>query len=321
MNETKKKRPNLKQRIFVPDVLMGVLALCVNTGLRVSAAVFAYNDFSGSAPGNYDGTNGQALGTDPELGNATGLRNNIQVRSTGGVGNSAMLFHANDVAMRARNTTDVASTTYPTANFSLYFRFDPAGTLLGGFVGMGWALSNATDSRSPYNQGNDDRVLVGLRRIDTDNNVRVSSGGQFQSFGTATDIPSSYFDTPSANLTVANWYQMSFDLTFNYDSATPENSTWTLANFVLRDWGTDGQTGGNALINQTGAYTWNPSFGNNLNSSHNAYAYIAGNGDRGVQRIDNVLVQAIPEPSATGTVLAGLAGVAVISLRRRTRRA
>jgi hypothetical protein len=70
---------------------------------------------------------------------------------------------------------------------------------------------------------------------------------------------------------------MSFDLTFNYDSATPENSTWTLANFVLRDWGTDGQTGGNALINQTGAYTWNPSFGNNLNSSHNAYIPILRN--------------------------------------------
>lgn len=231
-----KKEPIVTGRIRVSDVLIGVLALCMITGLRVSAAVFAYNDFSASTPGIFDGTKGQTLGTDPELGNATGLRSNIQVQSTGGVGNSPMLFHANDVAMRARNTTDIASTTCPTANFSLYFRFDPAGTLLGGFVGMGWALSNATDSRSPYNQGNDDRVLVGLRRSNnTDNTVRVSSGGQFQSFVAATDIPTSYFDTASANLTLANWYQMSFDLTFNYDSATPENSTWTLSNFVLRD--------------------------------------------------------------------------------------
>lgn len=149
----------------------------------------------------------------------------------------------------------------------------------------------------------------------------MSSGGQFQNFAASTDIPTSYFDMPSANLTLDNWYQMSFDLTFNHNSTTPENSTWTLSNFVLQDWGKDGQTGGNALITQTSAYTWNPTFGNNLNSSHNAYAYIAGNGNRGVQRIDNVLVQAIPEPPAAGAVLAGLTSAAVISRRRRTSRA
>ncbi|MDH7501416.1 MAG: hypothetical protein QHJ82_01700 [Verrucomicrobiota bacterium] len=322
IDSTKTKGPNVKRPIPIPDVLIGVLALCMVAGLRVSAAVFAYNDFSASASGNYDGTKGQALGADPELGNATGLRFNIQVQNTGGVGNSPMLLHADDVAMRAREAFDIASTTYPAVRFSLYFRFDPAETLLGGFIGMGWALSSATDNRSPWNQGNDDRVLVGLRRTDNANNtVRVSSGGQFQNFATGTDIPASYFDTPSANLTLANWYQMSFDLTFNYDSATPANSTWALANFVLRDWGADGQTGGSTLIKQASSYTWNPAFGINLDSSHNAYAYIAGNGDRGVQRVDNVLVQTIPEPSAIGTVLTALASAAVISLRRSPRRA
>lgn len=322
MDKTKTTGQNVKRPTPIPDVLVGVLALCMVAWPRVSAAVFAYNDFSASVPGNYDGTKGQALGTDPELGNATGLRSNIQVQSNGGVGDSPMLIHADDVAMRARDTSDIASTTAPAVRFSLYFRFDPAETLLGGFVGMGWALSNGTDGRSPWNQGNDDRVLVGLRRTDSANNiVRVSSGGQFQSFGSSTDIPATYFDTPSANLTLANWYQMSFDLTFNYDSATPANSTWTLASFVLRDWGTDGRTGGNALITQASAYTWNPSFGNNLDSSHNAYAYIAGNGDRGVQRIDNVLVQTVPEPAVAGTVLLGLTSAVAIGLRRRTRRA
>lgn len=149
MNGTKKE-PIVKGRIRVSDVLIGVSALCVIAGLRVSAAVFAYNDFSASAEGIYNGTTGQALGTDPELGNATGLRFNIQVQSTGGVGDSPVFIHADDVAMRARNTTDIAM-TYTTVNFSVFFPFDPAETLLGGFVGMGWALSTATDNRSPYN--------------------------------------------------------------------------------------------------------------------------------------------------------------------------
>lgn len=97
-------------------------------------------------------------------------------------------------------------------------------------------------------------------------------------------------------------------LRFNYDTDTPANSTWTLSDLRLVYWGADGQTGGNALIYQVSDYTWNPGFGNNLNTSHDAYAFIAGNGERGVMRIDNVLVTIIPEPGTVAIfcVAAGL---------------
>ncbi len=145
--------------------------------------------------------------------------------------------------------------------------------------------------------------------------MTVSAGGRLGQFSPGNDIPAAQFASSinTAGLTLDNWYQVSFDLTFNYDSSTPGDSTWTLANFQLRDWGSDGLTGGTALITQTTDYTWNPGFGNNLNTSHNAYAYIAGNGDRGAQRLDNALV-VVPEPSAVG--VAGLGLLGLVALRR-----
>lgn len=283
--------------------------------------IIVENDFSGSPAGTYNGTMGQALGTDPKLGNASGLRNNIQVQNSGGVANSASLFQSQDVTMRARNTFDIADTTYSAVEFSAHFRFDPASTIVGGFLGLGWALSSATDNVSPFTTGGTDRVLIGLRRVDNVNNTaRVSSGGRLGQYGgTGTDIPATYFQdgVASTNLSVGTWYQLSFELTFNYNSGNPANSTWTLASLALRDWGSDGQTGGNVLLLQTSPYTWNPGFGNNLDSSHSAYAFIAGNGDRGIQRFDNVLVQAIPEPGSAALVLLALGGL--VAWRRRSR--
>ncbi|MCX7820009.1 MAG: PEP-CTERM sorting domain-containing protein [Kiritimatiellae bacterium] len=272
--------------------------------------VIVDNDFSGSPVGNYNGSTGQPLGSDPKLGNATGLRTALQVQGSGGVANSASFVHSQDVAMRARNTFNIANTTYSAVSFSVHFRFDPISTQLGGFLGVGWALSPATDGVSPYTVGDADRLLIGLRRTENVNNIaRASSGGRLGQYGGAgTDIPATYFQggIASTSLVVGTWYQFSFDLTFNYNSGNPANSSWTLANLRLRDWGSDGQTGGNTLILQTSPYTWNPGFGNNLDSSHGAYAYIAGNGDRGIQRIDSVAVQAIPEPATVGLLLLGL---------------
>ncbi len=293
-------------------IARGLAIGCVAAAGTVhSQLVFLANDFSVSPPGTYNGQTGAALGTGELLGNATGLRNNIQVLSSGGVEDSPCLFQQNDVALRGRNTFDITDPSSAATYFSVHFRYDPILTLIGGFLGMGWALAAAADNVSPYSNGADNRVMVGLRRPSNANEGRVTTFGQFSA---SADVPSGYLSATTIELAVSNWYLLSFALTFDYDSSAPSNSTWTLANLTLRDWGADGQTGGSILISQTADYTWNPAFGNSLNTNHLAYAYIAGNGDRGVQRLDNVEVRAIPEPSAAGMMIA--AGLVAAWLRR-----
>lgn len=318
---------NLKVGMMIREGFWAV-AFAAGLGVNVAAQIsLVDNDFSGSTPGTYNGTTGQSLGAAAPLGNASGLRFNIQVQSTGGVGNSASLFQNQDVTMRARNTFDFADASYGAVSFSVYFRFQPTSTILGGFLGMGWALGTATDNVSPFTSGGPERVLVGLRRVNnnvggdsTVNTVRVSSGGRLGELSSpGNDIPATQFQDSiaSVNLVENTWYQVSFDLAFDYDSGVPANSQWTLASFQLRDWGNDGLTGGSTLISQISDYTWNPGFGNSLDTTHNAYAFIAGNGDRGIQRFDNALV-VVPEPWGAGALSFGLVGFVV--LRRQISR-
>ncbi len=278
------------------------------------------NDFSSCTPGNYNGQTGQSLGTATTLGNATGIRNNQQVQSSGGVGNSASYVHSQDAALRSRSTHDIASASEPIAQFSVYFQFNPVqATYVGGFLGLGWALSSATDNSSPYSGGSNDRLMVGLRRaiVGGTSLGYVCAADRFANFSSGRDIPASYLSAQGVELVVGQWYQLSFELQFNYNSGNPPNSTWTLSSLALRDWGSDGQTGGTVLISQVADYTWNPDTGNNLDSSHLAYAYVAANGDRGAQRLDNVYVAVIPEPS--GAALLGFAGMICLVFRRGRR--
>lgn len=296
------------------QVIAGLALSLFAVGILRGQTTIIQNDFSGSTPGRYNGQTGQSLGTATNLGNVTGLRTDIWVHSTNGAGNSASLYHLWDIAMRSRDPVNIVSAAAPGTAFSLYFKYEPwNATLTGGFVGMGWALSAGCDGVSSYTAGNDDRVMIGLRRTDaTTQAARLSSGGRFGTFLASSDLPAANFNTVELNMETGMWYQLSFVLRFNYDANLPGNSTWTLSGLRLVYWGADGQTGGTPLIYQLSDYTWNPTYGNNLNTSHDAFAYIAGNGERGVVRIDNVLVTIIPEPgpvaifcAAAGFTMAG----------------
>lgn len=186
-------------------VALVVGVLC--SGFLRAQTTIILNDFSGSTPSRYNGQTGQSLGAATNLGNVTGLRNDIWVHSTNGVGNSASLYHLWDVAMRSRSTVNIVNTASPGTAFSLYFKYEPWNpTLTGGFVGMGWALSAGCDNVSPYTAGDEHRVMIGLRRTDaTNQTARLSSGGRFGAFLPSTDLPATNFNAVTLNMQTGMW--------------------------------------------------------------------------------------------------------------------
>jgi hypothetical protein len=148
--------------------------------------------------------------------------------------------------------------------------------------------------------------MIGLDRTDSTNNTFQLAGlGQLNG---PTALSGTGSATLSTNLTTGNWYQVSFDLTFNLDSGTPADSTITVEDLAVRDWGTNGLTGGTTVMSLAST-TFNPGFGTNLNTDANAYAVVAGNGGRVGQYLDNISITAIPEPSSLALALVAGLGI------------
>lgn len=296
-------------------VLVG--ALLVSFAVSVNATLILSNDFSTVTAGTYNGTTGQAFGVDPVLGNASGFRNNMSVTNLG-VSGSAALYHAQDVAIRSREQHDITQTI----TFSAFFHYDRAtnNTLSGGFFGMGWAIPSAeasptaersgTDGRSQYNDGQNNRMLIGVREWSNGTVNRIFVSGDLAGTG-AFNV-----DATTFVLTSNHWYEMSFDLAFTPNVASSTNRTLTLSNLVLLDRGIDGTSVGTLMHSIASTTLEIPDgFGINLNTeTPEAYAFIAGNGDRGVKVLDNIAV--IPEPGAAALLLAGGAVIALLRRRR-----
>jgi len=277
---------------------LAVLALATSA----HAAIIS-NDFSTVTPGIF--ANATAFGADAVLG--VNVRNPVTVAATGGVGNSAAITDGSDVFVRST----VTHSTIATTTFSSYFRFDPRGSSIGGFFGMGWSTAGGvTSGQSPYSNANqNDRFLVGLSRGNS-NVMSLATSGSMES---QTLIP-----TPgggeifAATATVNNWYQMSFSLLFNRNTVTPADSTWTVSDLLVRDWGTDGVTGGGTVLNLTSRTIDPTTYAANLNNQSAAHAVVIENYDRGARALDNI--QIIPEPSSFAL---GAAALLVLGFRRR----
>ena len=268
------------------------------------------NNFNSRGTGSYNGTLGASLGVDAISGNASGRGpGSLTINATGGVGNSQVAY-GTDIAIRSRDALNFRDNG--TQSFSLYFKYGSGSTRTSGqaFIGAGWATANGTDGINTYSSNAGDRVTIGLgyttgSAISIVNTSLLSQGSNIT--GGGGDV------TTISSLTSGNWYQMSFNLLFNYNSVTPGASTYTVSSFALQDRGTDGLLNGSVVLSLASA-TFNPNNGGNLDTNHNNYAFIMANQDRGANLIDNVSV--IPEPATWGLLAVGLTTVVIFRRRR-----
>ena len=231
------------------------------------------------------------------------------------MGNSAYVT-SNDLAIRSRATADMTQTT----SFSAYFLYEATSTLNSSFIGMGWARAdnrtgnNGTgiDGNNPFNVGQSNRFEFGLGTTGSGTTVQFVSFGQL---GATTVLTGGVGDTLSTALTVNNWYQLSGDITFNFNNDNTSN--FDLANLAVRAWGSDGLTGGSTIMSMASQTGINLFAGSNFDTDSNGYAYVSGNQGRGVDSIDNISVTAIPEPSSA--LLSLLFGVGSLALLGRKR--
>lgn len=297
--------------------------ICIFGLAQAQAQLIWQNDFESVTPGSFSGgtavtdgtstpsTDGAVFGASALLGNASGNRT-LTVSATGGVGNSAMVTQGNDPVVRSRATHDMTTTT----TFDFYFLYNGSTTTNNGFVGAGWARADnrsgnngsGIDGNNPFNTGQANRFEVGLMKTGVQDETKLAVGGQFNGF--------SELSSDTATLTAGNWYQMTFDLTFNQDIGTPADSNFDVANVALLDWGTDGQTGGSTLLSLSSATGIDLFAGNNFDTDNFGYTYLSGNAGRGVSTFDKISATAVPEPSSAVLIL-GAFGLLMTSSRRR----
>ena len=241
-----------------------------------------------------------SFGATTTLGNATYI-NISTVSATGGVGDTAR-YQGQEMGVRSRDGTwDFENTT----EFSMYFKHFAgySGGYTEAYVGAGWALAAGTDGSNFYSSNTADRFLVGLK------GTGVSfSKVQFAAVG-AINTSTALTSSPTMDLTVGNWYKLSFGLDFN------GTNTWAITGLSLDDYGTTGSTlVGN--VGTLGTTSLNPSFGANLDTASGAYAYYAANRGRGIDMLDNIYAT-VPEPTTWGLLALSLTTVVVFRRRRR----
>jgi len=303
----------------VMKMLQSLLTFLVLFGaMAIGQAQILMNDFSSVSSGSY--TVGSSFGG-ALLGNVSG-NDNITVGSTGVNGSNGAT--ARDLAIRSSGTHALASNT----SFSLFFQFDYNNSIekTGGFVGAGWALSSGTDNSNIFSGNGDDRFLVGMESTallggdpPTAATVNLAYGGRMSAL--TNDFTGGVGDTLQADLTVGNWYELAFDLQFQPDEITPGNSTFDVANLTVKNWGSDGLTGGStvlSLASQTGIGIGSNN-GANLGGETSAYAFIAANGQRGAGAgFDNIDIAVVPEPT-THALLVGSFALGLLQFNRRRR--
>jgi len=288
------------------NLILSVVCVLTAAALPLDAQTLIDNDFSSVTSGTYSGATGESFGTAAALGNAT-FQGDVEVLSTGGVGNSAYLELPGERGMRSRNT---ASTTTATSFSFNFLASQDANNNDRGALGVGWNISpDNSDLHNATSTERENRLLVGLRY--DNGGTTGSTTDDFFQLGYMTEFTGAQItDFTGSNVTFAapstqTWYSMSFDLQFN-DST----DIWTVSSLEVRD-------GSASLVASISSDTF--SLGtSNLNSTTTANAVLAGWGNKnGVDGFDNVSVSAVPEPAGAVLVLAGL-GVLFAGRRRRT---
>jgi hypothetical protein len=264
-----------------------LFSILINRSLQLIPLLV--NDFSTVSTGNYNGALGTPMGSDSLLGNVSGANTALRVNATGGVAGSAGLDNVPDLAVRSRTTLDFRSKRI---HYSAYLRFQPSiSTATGGFFGMGLSLPAGADGTGVWNSGNNDKLLIGLRRVVANpaNTIRLDALGAIQ---TTTALTGNMGDTLQADFTSGHWYQLSFEMTFNPNATEPSQSTVTVRNLRVRDWGADGLSGGIVVLSLAESMFNHPS-GSNLDTADQALVFVAGNRDRGTHALDNLHIQVL----------------------------
>ncbi len=305
--------------------LPSVLALVTAAAATAPGQTIIFeNNFDSVTVGTYTGTAGAQFGTAAALGNASGGTNsNIDshVAATGGVGNSRWIENPTGAArqsmQRSRNSFDFEDET----SFSFYVKTGASAGNNSIIASTGWGVGDpdtgttATAGAGGLEGGNffsgnaDYRLMLGLYGGPMST---IQLGYSHTTSGTLTPFTGGPGDTVSFAFDDNNWYQASFDLAFD------GTDTWTVNDMLVRDWGSDGLTGGNTVASLATA-SFNPTAGaSTLEGASEAWAFVASrqNGsDTSGLGVDNILIT-VPEPT-TSVMLLGAAALLLAGRRRR----
>jgi len=288
---------SLKKRLSAIARLLTMLLF--GSALHTQAAMLILdNNFDSVTLDTYDGPTGEAFGTAALLGNATGHRTTAVSSGTGAGASQGMTIGDNNPpAIRSRAAYDTTQTT----SFSTYFKKGADNSNVNNIVVFGWATTSGTDNVNAFSGGLLDRFLIGVKATSsTEQNYQFSSTTAIRD-----DQSTALSGTPSFGLTTGNWYQLSFDLSYN-----STDTDWDVTDILLRDWGTDGATVGSTVASLASVNDIS------LNGIANGYAYLAGQENAGFTAMDNVNVTAIPEPSTLALFFSALAATAIFRRRK-----
>jgi hypothetical protein len=159
-------------------------------------------------------------------------------------------------------------------------------------------------------------MIVGVARTSGNiNTYNIFHTGRFASptsLGTQADITLNP-DPATAPMPGdrGKWFQLSFDLSFNSG-----DTTWTVTDLSLRDWGLDGETDNGVKISLA-SETYGSPGSLNLNTNPDAFVVATGWNSYFGEKMENIHITAIPEPASLVFMAIALTALGALHFCRR----